>query len=189
MAELTNQGRPRLSTPTGFWEQKGANRWLQVNPWWGACSRSHENWLCREQGRHGMLCAHAAPTSVLPPITQRQRLINSANGVSSTKPLQNGRHENIENGSVPTDNPNPEEPQQDQEQPQPPPPPPEPEPAEAVFLSPFSVPGEFCGGWALQQGCRGLHQDLAWGFGAQAWAQAWVRSWPEVGTSQPPNPL
>ncbi|XP_040831512.1 sodium/potassium/calcium exchanger 4 isoform X1 [Ochotona curzoniae] len=73
-------------------------------------------------------------------INERQRLINSANGVSSTKPLQNGRHENIENGSVPTDNPNPEEPQQDQEQPQPPPPPPEPEPAEAVFLSPFSVP-------------------------------------------------
>ncbi|XP_062037298.1 sodium/potassium/calcium exchanger 4 isoform X1 [Lepus europaeus] len=69
-------------------------------------------------------------------INERQRLINAANGVSS-KPLQNGRPENMENGTVPTDNP--EEPRQDQEQP-PPPPPPEPQPAEAVFLSPFSVP-------------------------------------------------
>ncbi|XP_051682403.2 sodium/potassium/calcium exchanger 4 isoform X4 [Oryctolagus cuniculus] len=71
-------------------------------------------------------------------INERQRLINAANGVSS-KPLQNGRPENMENGTVPTDNP--EEPHQDQEQPPPPPPPPpEPQPAEAVFLSPFSVP-------------------------------------------------
>ncbi|GAB5573111.1 sodium/potassium/calcium exchanger 4 isoform X1 [Prionailurus iriomotensis] len=70
---------------------------------------------------------------------QRQRLINSANGVSS-KPLQNGRHENIENGNVPVENP--EDPQRQQEQqPPPPPPPPEPEPVEAAFLSPFSVPG------------------------------------------------
>lgn len=79
--------------------------------------------------------------SVLLPFIQRQRLINAANGVSS-KPLQNGRHENIENGNVPVDNP--EDPQQEQErQPPPPLPPPEPEPVEAVFLSPFSVPGEF----------------------------------------------
>uniref|UniRef100_G1T9P5 Solute carrier family 24 member 4 n=1 Tax=Oryctolagus cuniculus TaxID=9986 RepID=G1T9P5_RABIT len=71
-------------------------------------------------------------------INERQRLINAANGVSS-KPLQNGRPENMENGTVPTDNP--EEPRQDQDQEQPPPPPPpEPQPAEAVFLSPFSVP-------------------------------------------------
>ncbi|XP_012512189.1 PREDICTED: sodium/potassium/calcium exchanger 4 [Propithecus coquereli] len=68
-------------------------------------------------------------------INERQRLINSANGVSS-KPLQNGRHENIENGNVPV-----EDPPQDQEQQLPPqPPPPEPEPVEAAFLSPFSVP-------------------------------------------------
>ncbi|XP_054422950.1 sodium/potassium/calcium exchanger 4 [Pteronotus mesoamericanus] len=71
-------------------------------------------------------------------INERQRLINSANGVSR-KPLQNGRHENIKNGNVPLENP--EEPQREQEQPPPPPPPPpEPEPVEAVFLSPFSVP-------------------------------------------------
>ncbi|XP_026922263.1 sodium/potassium/calcium exchanger 4 isoform X2 [Lynx canadensis] len=71
-------------------------------------------------------------------INERQRLINSANGVSS-KPLQNGRHENIENGNVPVENP--EDPQRQQEQqPPPPPPPPEPEPVEAAFLSPFSVP-------------------------------------------------
>ncbi|XP_053459483.1 sodium/potassium/calcium exchanger 4 isoform X2 [Nycticebus coucang] len=75
-------------------------------------------------------------------INERQRLINSANGVSS-KPLQNGRHENIENGNVPVENP--EDPPQDQEQhlpPQPPPPEPEPEPVpvEAAFLSPFSMP-------------------------------------------------
>ncbi|XP_011939123.1 PREDICTED: sodium/potassium/calcium exchanger 4 isoform X5 [Cercocebus atys] len=72
-------------------------------------------------------------------INERQRLINSANGVSS-KPLQNGRHENIENGNVPVENP--EDPQQNQEQQPPPqPPPPEPEPVEAAFLSPFSMPG------------------------------------------------
>ncbi|XP_034793926.1 sodium/potassium/calcium exchanger 4 isoform X4 [Pan paniscus] len=71
-------------------------------------------------------------------INERQRLINSANGVNS-KPLQNGRHENIENGNVPVENP--EDPQQNQEQQPPPqPPPPEPEPAEADFLSPFSMP-------------------------------------------------
>ncbi|XP_076979505.1 sodium/potassium/calcium exchanger 4 isoform X2 [Tamandua tetradactyla] len=73
-------------------------------------------------------------------INERQRLINSANGVSS-KPLQNGRHENIENGNIPMENP--EDPQQDQEQqppPQPPPPEPEPGPVEAAFLSPFSMP-------------------------------------------------
>ncbi|XP_045417856.1 sodium/potassium/calcium exchanger 4 isoform X1 [Lemur catta] len=71
-------------------------------------------------------------------INERQRLINSANGVGS-KPLQNGRHENIENGNVPVENP--EDPPQDQEQQLPPqPPPPEPEPVEAAFLSPFSVP-------------------------------------------------
>ncbi|XP_016000945.2 sodium/potassium/calcium exchanger 4 isoform X2 [Rousettus aegyptiacus] len=71
-------------------------------------------------------------------INERQRLINSANGVSS-KPLQNGRHEHIENGNVPAENP--EDPQRAQEQPPPPPPPaPEPEPVEAAFLSPFSVP-------------------------------------------------
>ncbi|KAM7158656.1 sodium/potassium/calcium exchanger 4 isoform 2-T2 [Molossus nigricans] len=71
-------------------------------------------------------------------INERQRLINSANGVSR-KPLQNGRQENIKNGNVPMENP--EDPQREQEQqPPPPPPPPEPEPVEAVFLSPFSVP-------------------------------------------------
>ncbi|ELW55808.1 Sodium/potassium/calcium exchanger 4 [Tupaia chinensis] len=71
-------------------------------------------------------------------INERQRLINSANSVSN-KPLQNGRHENIENGNVPVENP--EDPQQDQEQQPPPqPPPPEPEPVEAAFLSPFSMP-------------------------------------------------
>ncbi|KAL2789584.1 sodium/potassium/calcium exchanger 4 isoform 3 [Daubentonia madagascariensis] len=73
-------------------------------------------------------------------INERQRLINSANSVGN-KPLQNGRHENIENGNIPAENP--EDPSQDQEQQPPPPPPepePEPEPVEAVFLSPFSVP-------------------------------------------------
>ncbi|XP_004635216.1 sodium/potassium/calcium exchanger 4 isoform X2 [Octodon degus] len=71
-------------------------------------------------------------------INERQRLINSANSVSS-KPLQNGRHENMENGNVPGENP--EDPQQDQErQPPPQPPPPEPEVVETVFLSPFSMP-------------------------------------------------
>ncbi|XP_032143489.1 sodium/potassium/calcium exchanger 4 isoform X3 [Sapajus apella] len=71
-------------------------------------------------------------------INERQRLINSANGVGS-KQLQNGRHENIENGNVPVENP--EDPQQNQEQQLPPqPPPPEPEPVEAGFLSPFSMP-------------------------------------------------
>ncbi|XP_009004714.3 sodium/potassium/calcium exchanger 4 isoform X3 [Callithrix jacchus] len=71
-------------------------------------------------------------------INERQRLINSANGVGS-KPLQNGRHENIENGNVPMENP--EDPQQNQEQQPPPQPqPPEPEPVEAGFLSPFSMP-------------------------------------------------
>ncbi|XP_026976194.1 sodium/potassium/calcium exchanger 4 isoform X2 [Sagmatias obliquidens] len=67
-------------------------------------------------------------------INERQRLINSANGVSS-KPLQNGRHESIENGNVPVENP--AELQQEREQP---PPPPEPELVEAAFLSPFSMP-------------------------------------------------
>ncbi|KAM9646264.1 sodium/potassium/calcium exchanger 4 isoform 2-T2 [Trichechus inunguis] len=74
-------------------------------------------------------------------INERQRLINSANSVNS-KPLQNGRHENLENGNIPTENP--EDAQQDQEEqlppPPPPPPPPEPEPVEAAFLSPFSIP-------------------------------------------------
>ncbi|XP_066199883.1 sodium/potassium/calcium exchanger 4 isoform X2 [Saccopteryx leptura] len=70
-------------------------------------------------------------------INERQRLINSANGVNR-KPLQNGRHENIKNGNVAMENPEhcPRE-----QAPQPgPPPPPEPEPVEAAFLSPFSVP-------------------------------------------------
>ncbi|XP_077637065.1 sodium/potassium/calcium exchanger 4 [Crocuta crocuta] len=71
-------------------------------------------------------------------INERQRLINSANGASS-KPLQNGRHENIENGNVPVENP--EDPSREQEQQAPPPPPPpEPESIEAAFLSPFSMP-------------------------------------------------
>ncbi|KAL1790292.1 sodium/potassium/calcium exchanger 4 isoform X1 [Sigmodon hispidus] len=71
-------------------------------------------------------------------INERQRLINSANGVNS-KPMQNGRHENMENGNVPVENP--EDPQQGQEQQPPPqPPPPEPESVETVFLSPFSMP-------------------------------------------------
>lgn len=87
-----------------------------------------------------MVLRHSAPclSCLLSP--QRQRLINSANGVNS-KPLQNGRPENIENGNVPTENP--EDPQQGQEQQPPPqPPPPEPESVETVFLSPFSMPGE-----------------------------------------------
>ncbi|XP_061038803.1 sodium/potassium/calcium exchanger 4 isoform X1 [Eubalaena glacialis] len=67
-------------------------------------------------------------------INERQRLINSANGVSS-KPLQNGGHESIENGNVPVESP--AEPQREQEQP---PPAPEPELVEAAFLSPFSMP-------------------------------------------------
>ncbi|XP_004262396.1 sodium/potassium/calcium exchanger 4 isoform X2 [Orcinus orca] len=67
-------------------------------------------------------------------INERQRLISSANGVSS-KPLQNGRHESIENGNVPVENP--AELQQEREQPLPPP---EPELVEAAFLSPFSMP-------------------------------------------------
>uniref|UniRef100_A0A8C4MV63 Solute carrier family 24 member 4 n=1 Tax=Equus asinus asinus TaxID=83772 RepID=A0A8C4MV63_EQUAS len=71
-------------------------------------------------------------------INERQRLINSADGVSS-KPLQNGRHENIENGNVPVENPE-DPPREPEQQPPPPPPPPEPEPVEAAFLSPFSVP-------------------------------------------------
>ncbi|XP_016061206.1 PREDICTED: sodium/potassium/calcium exchanger 4 [Miniopterus natalensis] len=71
-------------------------------------------------------------------INERQRLINSANGVSR-KPLQNGRQENIKNGNVPMENP--EDPRQEQErQPLPPPPPPEPEPVETAILSPFSMP-------------------------------------------------
>ncbi|XP_036267567.1 sodium/potassium/calcium exchanger 4 isoform X1 [Pipistrellus kuhlii] len=69
-------------------------------------------------------------------INERQRLINSANGVSR-KPLQNGRQESIKNGNVPTENP--EDPPREQPPP-PPPPPPEAEPVEAVFLTPFSVP-------------------------------------------------
>ncbi|XP_074092370.1 sodium/potassium/calcium exchanger 4 [Macrotis lagotis] len=65
-------------------------------------------------------------------INERQRLINSANGVS--KPLQNGKHENIENGNVPVENPEVQEPQlQQQEQPQP-------ESTETDLLSPFSIP-------------------------------------------------
>ncbi|XP_015350382.1 sodium/potassium/calcium exchanger 4 isoform X2 [Marmota marmota marmota] len=71
-------------------------------------------------------------------INERQRLISSANSVGS-KPLQNGTHENIENGNVPVENP--EDPRQDQEQQPPPQPPPlEPEPVETAFLSPFSMP-------------------------------------------------
>ncbi|XP_032200519.1 sodium/potassium/calcium exchanger 4 isoform X1 [Mustela erminea] len=71
-------------------------------------------------------------------INERQRLINSANGANS-KPLQNGRHENIENGNVPVENPS-DPPREQEPQPPPPPPPPEPEPLESAFLSPFSMP-------------------------------------------------
>ncbi|XP_066129990.1 sodium/potassium/calcium exchanger 4 isoform X2 [Saccopteryx bilineata] len=71
-------------------------------------------------------------------INERQRLINSANGVNR-KPLQNGRHENIKNGNVAMENPE-HRPREQAPQPGPPPPPPEPEPVEAAFLSPFSVP-------------------------------------------------
>ncbi|XP_036171703.1 sodium/potassium/calcium exchanger 4 isoform X2 [Myotis myotis] len=71
-------------------------------------------------------------------INERQRLINSANGVSR-KPLQNGRQENIKNGNIPMENPE-DPPGEQQPQPPPPPPPPEAEPVEAAFLSPFSVP-------------------------------------------------
>lgn len=83
---------------------------------------------------------HQTPRLVPSPSTQRQRLINLANGVSS-KPLQNGRQENVENGNVPVENP--EDPPREREQePQPPAqPPPEAEP-EPTFLSPFSTPGE-----------------------------------------------
>ncbi|XP_072480586.1 sodium/potassium/calcium exchanger 4 [Notamacropus eugenii] len=74
-------------------------------------------------------------------INERQRLINSANCVS--KPLQNGTHENIENGNVPVENqedqpqqPQPQSQQQQQQQQQQP----EPESTETDFLSPFSMP-------------------------------------------------
>ncbi|XP_031808158.1 sodium/potassium/calcium exchanger 4 isoform X2 [Sarcophilus harrisii] len=70
-------------------------------------------------------------------INERQRLINSANGVS--KPLQNGRHENIENGNVPVENPEEPQPQQQQQQQQQQEQP-EPEATETDFLSPFSMP-------------------------------------------------
>uniref|UniRef100_A0A803XRA8 Solute carrier family 24 member 4 n=1 Tax=Meleagris gallopavo TaxID=9103 RepID=A0A803XRA8_MELGA len=53
-------------------------------------------------------------------INERQRLIQSANG--SSKPLQNGRHQNIENGNIPVVNQE-EENEQDN-------------------LSPFSLPGK-----------------------------------------------
>ncbi|XP_055990424.1 sodium/potassium/calcium exchanger 4 isoform X2 [Sorex fumeus] len=72
-------------------------------------------------------------------INERQRLINSANSVGN-KPLQNGRHENMENGNVPVENA--EDPPREQEPapPAPQPPPAEPEPGEVAFLSPFSMP-------------------------------------------------
>lgn len=109
--------------------------------------------------------------------TQRQRLINSANGVSS-KPLQNGRHENIENGNVPVENP--EDPQQNQEQQPPPqPPPPEPEPVEAAFLSPFSMPGMFWECWTLRLlfgGSIGTKpRSSAWRHGPVRAAQGWCK--------------
>ncbi|OXB73189.1 UNVERIFIED_CONTAM: hypothetical protein H355_003375 [Colinus virginianus] len=53
-------------------------------------------------------------------INERQRLIQSANG--SSKPLQNGRHQNIENGNIPVVN-------QEEEN-------------EQDSLSPFSLPGK-----------------------------------------------
>ncbi|XP_020856004.1 sodium/potassium/calcium exchanger 4 isoform X2 [Phascolarctos cinereus] len=68
-------------------------------------------------------------------INERQRLINSANGVS--KPLQNGTHENTENVNVPVENQEEPQPQQQQQQQQEQP---EPESAETDFLSPFSMP-------------------------------------------------
>ncbi|XP_038603125.1 sodium/potassium/calcium exchanger 4 [Tachyglossus aculeatus] len=64
-------------------------------------------------------------------INERQRLISSANGVS--KPLQNGKHENIENGNVPVENQEELQPQQQQQQA-------EPDVPENTFLSPFSMP-------------------------------------------------
>nr|XP_060475730.1 sodium/potassium/calcium exchanger 4 [Panthera onca] len=116
----------------GSWASSQAN-WPP-----GVCSRNLEGLCaCKEQSHGAILCNMSWRLTCLLS-TQRQRLINSANGVSS-KPLQNGRHENIENGNVPVENP--EDPQRQQEQqPPPPPPPPEPEPIEAAFLSPFSVP-------------------------------------------------
>lgn len=69
----------------------------------------------------------------------------------SSKPLQNGRHESLENGNVPVENP--AELQQEREQP---PPPPEPELVEAALLSPFSMPGEFGVGGAPGLHCWGL---------------------------------
>ncbi|KAF6132916.1 solute carrier family 24 member 4 [Phyllostomus discolor] len=72
-------------------------------------------------------------------INERQRLINSANGVGR-KPLQNGRPENIKNGNVPLENPDGNPQREQEQQPPPPPPPPEPEPVETAFLSPFSMP-------------------------------------------------
>uniref|UniRef100_A0A663DXE8 Solute carrier family 24 member 4 n=1 Tax=Aquila chrysaetos chrysaetos TaxID=223781 RepID=A0A663DXE8_AQUCH len=60
-------------------------------------------------------------------INERQRLIQSANG--SSKPLQNGRHENIENGNIPVVNQE-EENEQDN-------------------LSPFSLPGKWILTWPL----------------------------------------
>ncbi|XP_028363130.1 sodium/potassium/calcium exchanger 4 isoform X2 [Phyllostomus discolor] len=72
-------------------------------------------------------------------INERQRLINSANGVGR-KPLQNGRPENIKNGNIPLENPDGDPQREQEQQPPPPPPPPEPEPVETAFLSPFSMP-------------------------------------------------
>ncbi|XP_054986604.1 sodium/potassium/calcium exchanger 4 isoform X1 [Sorex araneus] len=71
-------------------------------------------------------------------INERQRLINSANSVGS-KPLQNGRHENMENGNVPLENAE-DAPREQEPAPPAPPPPAEPEPGEVAFLSPFSMP-------------------------------------------------
>ncbi|XP_044515934.1 sodium/potassium/calcium exchanger 4 [Gracilinanus agilis] len=71
-------------------------------------------------------------------INERQRLINSANGVS--KPLQNGRHENIENGNIPMENQEEQQSQQQQQQQQQQQEQPEPESTETDFLSPFSMP-------------------------------------------------
>ncbi|XP_049625770.1 sodium/potassium/calcium exchanger 4 isoform X2 [Suncus etruscus] len=71
-------------------------------------------------------------------INERQRLINSANGVGS-KPLQNGRHENMENGNVPQENAD-DPPREQEPPPAPQPAPAEPEPGEVAFLSPFSMP-------------------------------------------------
>lgn len=94
----------------------------------------------------------------------------------SSKPLQNGRHESIENGNVPVENP--AELQQEREQP---PPPPEPELVEAAFLSPFSMPGEFGGGGGSRATLLGAPRVQPRVFRMESWTHegggGWWEGW------------